>query len=63
MLIEQNHILRCFKTNNVKKKKESRKTSMEAIITDQAVDYKNNLSKGSRNEEQEILRNFRGAKR
>lgn len=36
---------------------------MEAIITDRAVDYKNNLSKGSRNEEQEILRNFRGTNR
>lgn len=47
----------------LKRKKENWKTDMEVIVIDQAIDCKTSLSKDSRNEEQKILRNFRGAKR
>ena len=44
-------------------KKENWKTDMEVIVTDQAIDGKTSLGKDSRNEEQKILRNCRGANR
>lgn len=44
-------------------KKTKLENGYEVIVTDRAIDCKTSLGKDSRNEEQKILRNFRGANR